>query len=60
MPITINVPELELEDLPDWVLEWPNPQAILEKCRDSLNYRADIFSAQTEQGRDLAVHQEIR
>lgn len=54
MPITIEVPELELKDLPEWCQRSLNPQYILEMCRKDLAYRANIFSAQSKQGQGFA------
>lgn len=55
MPITIEVPELQLSDLPEWCQLRSDAERILEGCRNSLEYRIAIFRAGTGQGRQLAV-----
>jgi hypothetical protein len=55
MPITIEVPELEMSDLPDWCQGRPDAGRILENCRNSLEYRCAIFAARTGQGQNQAL-----
>jgi hypothetical protein len=55
MPITIEVPELQLEDLPEWCQLRGDAGWILENCRNSLEFRCAIFSVQSEQGQQQAL-----
>jgi len=55
MPITIEIPELQAEDLPRWCQGRPDTNRILENCRNSLEFRCAIFAAQTEQGQGQAL-----
>lgn len=55
MPITIEVPELQLSDLPEWCQLRTDAQWILEQARNNLEFRCAIFTAHSEQGQQQAL-----
>jgi hypothetical protein len=55
MPITIEVPEMQLEDLPLWCQLRPDAEWILEQCHNSLEFRCAVFAVQADQGRQQAL-----
>jgi hypothetical protein len=55
MPITIEVPEMQLSDLPKWCQLRTDVNWILENCRNSLEFRCAVFAAQTGRGQQQAL-----